>query len=615
MVDAHILLHFTSRRILWACHRGALVRSTEILGKTGKTWLIGLVAGGAAYAIAGFLIAPHAIKLWIESTNVSGPGCRLSVQEVYVNPFTMLLSFRNATLFEQESKLLVSATNAETKVWSANRFRAGTSGRDVSIHNLVITSRDGGDALLTVPSAYVSSVAVGGGVFLDAKHARLERPDATITRDAAGIRHRPAWLSVPGNRRAGACISLDGFQAVGGKLLFQDNGVTPGVQLQLHDVVAGTRRKSGARGAMTEIDVEARIGASGEIRTKALLGRPAGRHPELFSMSARNIELRPLSPYFRRMHGRDILAGIGDATLLHERNDATLRFDNRVTVSRLTLGDAPRNATDETLSLELALALVTDAADRGEFSIQGLVGNSQGQTIVSVFADTLAAHVDDLAARPFAVLAELAGEPDAMLDEISFLPGSAEMAPTASDTLSLLANALGRRPGLGVRVRPGYDLSADRDAIAAQQVRLHIALATSAGAREGRDAAGPDFTDPRVRDVLDEFAGARLSDAQRRAIARDASDFTTTYRDIYRALIANETVSETVLKRLARFRARSVVDALVQAGMDRGRFRIADALDATASGSETVSLKVQVEARPAARGLDSQSGEIGSDRN
>ena len=189
-------------------------------------------------------------------------------------------------------------------------------------------------------------------------------------------------------------------------------------------------------------------------------------------------------------------------------------------------------------------------------------------------------------------------------NSIPFLPGSAEMAPAATDTLRQLAAALEQRPRLDMRVRPSYDLAADRDAIAEQQVRLHIALATSASTGDRASAAVPDFGNPRVRDILDEFAGERLPEAQRRAIARGVDDFYVAARpvpdgDLYLALVANEPVSGTVLRRLARFRARSVIDALERHGIDRTRFGISDALDTTETGAGTVPVKLEVHARPA----------------
>ncbi len=564
--------------------------------------MIGLLAGVAAYALAGFLIAPHAIRLWIESPNVSGPACRLSVQKVYVNPFTMFLSLKDATLFEQESKSLVSVAAAETRIWSVGRLRAATPGRDVVIRDLVVTYTQSGDPVLAVPSAHLRNVTIGaGGKFIDAAHAQLERPDAIFTRDVDGIHHHATWLAMPGSAHAGACISVDGFRAAGGTLNIEDNAVTPGVQLVLQDIEAGARRTRLGDTDMLDVDVEARIGARGTISIEAQLGHPAGRHPDLFSMRAHNVDLQSLSPYSRRLFGRDVAAGTGNATMQHERHDGMLRFDNHVSFDRLKLDDATGDATDDTLMLERALALATDAAGYSAFSIQGSVSDSPAQSVVGVFTDSLAAHFDRLAARPFGVLAEVAGKPGAVLDEIGFLPGSAEMAPAAMDTVALLANALTMRPQLDLRVRPAYDGTTDRDAIAAQQVRLHIALATSASAEERSDAAGPDFADPRVRDILDEFAGARLSETQRQRIARGAGDDTTRYRDIYLALVANERVSETVLRRLARFRARSVIDAFERKGIDRNRFRMADAIDTTAIDTGTVSVKLDVEVRPALR--------------
>ena len=560
--------------------------------------MIGLLAGAALYSLAGFLIAPRAIKLWIESPYVSGPTCRLRVREVYVNPFTMFVSLQNVTLFDQENKLFVSAMGAETDIWTVGMLRAERPGRDVAIRELVVTDASGDETILTAPGAFARNVRVGaGGVLVDAAYVHLEQPDATIARDAAGIRHRPAWLSLPGDDRTGACISLDAFEASRGRLRLTDDGVSPSVQLELRDVVAEAHHKPGRGGPSVEINVEGRSGTAGTISLAMELRRPTGRHPDVFSMNARNVDLHPFSPYFRRGFGRDIVAGFGDAALRHERDGEALRFDNRLVVDGLKLSAPQQDASDEALLLDLAIALATGTSDRSEILIQGSTGDSPTHSVPGVFADSLRAHLESLAASPFGVLAELVGEPDVLLDEIAFLPGSAEMASAAKGAVALLANGLRRRPRLGIGIRPGYDPAADRDAIAAQQVRLHIALATSENARETRDSAAPDFDNPRVRDVLEEFANLRLPEDQRLAIERDVHDEASMYRDFYRALIANERVSETVLRRLARFRARSVIDALARDGVDRNRMRMTDALDKITTDAETVSLKVEAEAR------------------
>ena len=573
-----------------------------MLGKKGKTWLIGLVAGVVLYTITGFLIAPRAIKLWIESPSVSGPTCRLRVQQVYVNPFTMFLSLKDVTLFEQENNMYVSAARAETSIWTVGMLRNEKPGRDVAMRGLLVRTTDSDSTILTVPRAYAQSVTLGAGAtFIDAAFVRLEQPDVTLARDVTGLLRRPAWLSVPGVEQSAACISLAGFEVFGGRLRMKDDAVTPGVQLELRNITAKAHRKPGRGAATTEINIEARIASEGTVSIEAQLGQPAGHHPDLFSLTARNVELRPLSPYFRRVFGRDIVAGVGATTLQQEQHDGTLRFDNHLSIGGLGLGDPYLDAGGDKPPLDVAVALATDAAGRTELVAQGSTSDSSANTVVSVFIDSLAAHLDNLDERPFGVLAELIGEPDAVLDEIAFLPGSAEMAPAATDTLALLALALKERPRLSMRVRPAYDPDTDRTAMAAEQIKLHITLATSKGTRERGDPRDPDFDDQRVRDVLNEFADARLPEKQRRAITGNMRNETTMYRDIYLALVDNERVSETVLRRLARFRARSVIDGLEREGIDRQRFRIDDALDTSTTDAQTVILKVEVEAHMAAQ--------------
>ena len=140
-------------------------------------------------------------------------------------------------------------------------------------------------------------------------------------------------------------------------------------------------------------------------------GHAAGHHPDLFSLTARNVELRPLSPYFRRMFGRDVVAGVGTATLQQERHEATIRVDNHVSIGGLRLGDPDPDAAGDNPPLELAIALTTDAVDRTELVVQGSTSDSSAHTVVGVFTDNLAAHLDNLAGMPFGVLAELIGKP------------------------------------------------------------------------------------------------------------------------------------------------------------------------------------------------------------
>jgi hypothetical protein len=162
----------------------------------------------------------------------------------------------------------------------------------------------------------------------------------------------------------------------------------------------------------------------------------------------------------------------------------------------------------------------------------------------------------------------------------------------------MLDAILSQRPRLGLIVYPGYDPVADREALARQQVGLHVNLATSSGGPGRPDHAAIDFSDRKVHTVLDEFAENRLSRPRQEAIeSRHAERDAAYYRDVFEVLVDNEDVARTALRRLARYRAQTVVRGIVQSGVSDGRIRQADVIEALEPGDARGAVRLEVEAR------------------
>jgi hypothetical protein len=196
---------------------------------------------------------------------------------------------------------------------------------------------------------------------------------------------------------------------------------------------------------------------------------------------------------------------------------------------------------------------------------------------------------------PIEALAALVGHGGEDLASLAFSPGTAEMTSGSEKKIALLAQALRMRPRLNVRARPAYEPFADRDAIAARQVQLHIALATSAAPRDLPSNVLPDFDDPKVRMVLDEFASARLTEPQRPELPSETADRNGDfYRAVYRALVINEPVSDAALRRLARFRARSIINALGENDIESQRLLIADTIDTVPKDIDSIPVQLEV---------------------
>src|SRR5690606_16589930 len=76
--------------------------------------------------------------------------------------------------------------------------------------------------------------------------------------------------------------------------------------------------------------------------------------------------------------------------------------------------------------------------------------------------------------------------------------------------LADLAGILSQRPALGIIVAGVYDPQVDKKALQTEQLRTHVALAMAADLAFRTGAEPPDFSDPIVHSVIDEFANRRL---------------------------------------------------------------------------------------------------------
>ena len=566
-----------------------------------KTGMIVLLAGTTVYTLAGFLLAPHAIKHWIESSITTEPGFELRVRQVYLNPFSLSLSLADLSLIDRENRPIVSICRAETHLWTLEKWRAGQRGRNVEIGSLRIVDPSAGAEILTVPRLSARGLAVtpAEGIVTIAA-AYLDEPALNITRGASGRLQLPAWLPSPADGSRATPVHIDEIEVSAGQLRFADHTQSPVLRFDAGGIAGNITRVHAVDGASTYVKFNGRIGKSGDAGMKAQWGpsdRPARTEIDL---SLRQFDFPVVSPYFARIAGRGIAAGAGYLALNYRRHGRTVRIDNRIELTGLTLGNRIVTVGDEALPLEPALALITDQAGRIEVSIPiaynvatdsldttSILAGELADRVANDFAD----YLRDLAARPFDVLGELVGQTDEAFGKLPFAPGSAAIAPATADRLALLAQALEQRPLLGLEVYPVFDPLADRNALAEEQVRLHVRLATSAGPRGLAADAPLDFDDPRVRAILDEFAGERLRDSG--WVSDPGESDTAYYRAIYAALAANEDVSDLALNRLARFRAQSIADTLAGHGIGEQRIRLADDIESRSSESGPVSLRLE----------------------
>ena len=389
---------------------------------------------------------------------------------------------------------------------------------------------------------------------------------------------------------SGPRVRADRIELEGGVLELVDaglDGARPSVVVR--DVAGAIERA--AAGPAVVADLAAKVGDAGTARVRYRAGLGGGDTRDVtLELDAVPAEL--FAEHARRLAGYALGGGTIDAALEYRADDAGVEGHVRAGGRRLVI-EGTRDAADAA-DVELALALLEDADGVAATAFDFAAPGDAAERVDRVLAAAIVAHLAAVAAEPFAALGAAAGVEAAALEIVPFRPG--EAGPAETETLAALAEALLARPRIGVRVQGVADGGLDRDALAAQQIELHVTLATAGPTLVARPQP-VDFESPRHRDILDEFAGERLSAEERETIA---SYFTRTpdggvvehersayYRAIFEALVENEPIPESGIERLARYRARAIADSLIAQGVDETRIEIAPAIVRHDGASDT----------------------------
>lgn len=553
-----------------------------------------VLIGVALYSGAGFLLAPHLFKNWMEATVAEHSEQRLHVQKVTFNPFTFRLTLTDTSLQKPNDDRQLTIPRIVARVDLTKIVARTLVFREAELRDLRIATPTDGEIVMA-PRAHAASINVdlsNDSTFVD--KLRIERPDFRLNRDPTGRLKLPGWLVRLAVDPTATMITIRSAEIVDARASLTDRKITPPIRLEA-DAINGTIVRQGADSATTvDLDLKGRLFESGfgSVRSRWRASDP--HNAARVRLTLTDFGLAGISPYIRQVTGHEVGAGRLDLALEYEHDEGTLETKGRLTINELRLDEH----TGEVWPLKLAVALLED---RNEYIGISLPVYSTIVEAESTVAAQLTRRLHDfvlaVTANPFGEMAVIAGLPDEPLDRVPFEPGSAETAPPALTRIAGLSAALAARPRLGLTIYPAFDPVVDRLALATRQVRLHVALATSEGP-PGQVVGKPiDFNNSKVRGILDEFAAARLSPSVRAAISRDHSEQDDLfYRAVFDGLVENEKVPTTALERLAGYRAQSLINELKTNGIEAARLMRSDVVELTVANHGAINLRPEATA-------------------
>ncbi len=328
--------------------------------------------------------------------------------------------------------------------------------------------------------------------------------------------------------------------------------------------------------APSRIGLEGRVDEFGLARVNGQVRVNAPTEQADVTVIFRNIEMPALSPYTVKFAGRRIARGKINLDLRYQLEERHMVGSNRIVIDDLELGEKVPSSDAADLPLGLAVALLKDANGRIDIDmpVTGSLDDPEfgvGTVLWKAFVNL----VTKLVTSPFRLLGGLIGEESDDLGRIEFSPGRSDLLPPEQEKLLRVAEALGKRPELGIGIPAVADPKVDAAALQAAKM---VAAVDARMAAAGKPATGRGL-EKRTRAVvealfIESFPAEPLQEIATRFVVPPPDDPAEkprldelAYLDELRARIAAaQVISEADLATLGTARAAAIMADLTAEG-------------------------------------------------
>jgi len=316
----------------------------------------------------------------------------------------------------------------------------------------------------------------------------------------------------------------------------------------------------------------------------------------------RNVHMPRLTPYSAKFAGREIESGKLSLDLKYRIEQGKLDSTNKFVIDRIKLGKKVDSPEAMNLPLDLAIALLQDSNGQIDLDlpVTGDLNDPEfhyGPVVWKAFVGILVKAVT----APFKLLGALipGGGKGEQLEFIEFEPGSAELSPTETADLETIAQAIGKRPQLLLKVPAAYSATTDKQALQAQKLQRKV------DGRLPNTKPRDDATPERIamEDIyIEEFSKTELDNlkaANTRATedtgGKPQLDEEAYVAALTRSLREDETVDTAELASLATARGQAITDYLVNtAGVAQEQLRQTDVTTVEPTADGRIQLKFEV---------------------
>ena len=379
-------------------------------------------------------------------------------------------------------------------------------------------------------------------------------------------------------------VTIDRIKIDKAAVHFADRSLKPNARVGIQDFTGTISGLSSEELSKAQVNLQGKIDKYAPFQIKGQINPLSDEAYTDLTFLLKSWGLTGISPYSGKYAGYPITQGKLSLHLDYKLNHKILEGENKLLLNQLTMGQATNSPDAPSLPIPLALALLKDRRGRididmpvrgnlndPEFSYWGLVFQALGNIITKA------------AISPFSALGGILGDDAESLSVVEFPSGEVNLNDQEREKLTKLAKALNERPGLRLEIAGSADPNLDRQALANKQLQTQLKQAkvrelqgvTSDGSKQVDQVDLDSEDENRLIETLYEEKFGRQPSSQTGGVAAEgggpskAENHQTSQMTVEakkQKLLENISVPERDLRNLARTRAQSIRDHLVQQG-------------------------------------------------
>ena len=330
--------------------------------------------------------------------------------------------------------------------------------------------------------------------------------DATGAAGAASAAAKPAGkkatASPPKPAPKDEPVAIRVVRVEDGSMNFADFSVKPNFATGIDSLSGTIRGLSGKTGTRADVDLKGKVDRYAPVTIAGKINPLSADSFTDIKFAFRNLELTTFSPYSGKFAGYRVEKGKMSVEFAYHIENRKLDAKHKLILDQLELGEKVDSPDATSLPVKFAISLLKDV--NGVIDIDLPVSGSLDDPqfrIAPLVWKVLVNLLEKAVTAPFKLLGSLFGG-GAAPEQITFVPGSAELDQGANDTIGALKKGLAARPALKLDVPMAVCPDADSSALMGSAWDAHVRELTVArlSARKGGKAPAADAVDAFIAD-------------------------------------------------------------------------------------------------------------------